>query len=283
MRLRTLPVSIAGVVAGTACAIMYGNFGLLQTLLCLLFAVLAQIASNFGNEYYDYLGGYDRKGREGFRRGVTEGDLSPEAMKRATYGTLAAASLVGCTLIYWGGFGLIPIGICIALFALAYSTGPWPLSHHGLGDIAVILFFGIVPVVFTCRLQTPDWTPVELSLPMGIAVGLMAANVLIVNNYRDMEDDANTGKHTTVVLLGRKTMQKIYYASGWIAMLVLTPLWSKLPGIDLIVPALYLTTHTLIWRQLIRRRGAKLNPLLGMTATELLIFAIFTLMLTVLY
>lgn len=182
-----------------------------------------------------------------------------------------------------GGFGLIPIGICIALFALAYSTGPWPLSHHGLGDIAVILFFGIVPVVFTCRLQTPDWTPVELSLPMGIAVGLMAANVLIVNNYRDMEDDANTGKHTTVVLLGRKTMQKIYYASGWIAMLVLTPLWSKLPGIDLIVPALYLTTHTLIWRQLIRRRGAKLNPLLGMTATELLIFAIFTLMLTVLY
>lgn len=102
MRLRTLPVSIAGVVAGTACAIMYGNFGLLQTLLCLLFAVLAQIASNFGNEYYDYLGGYDRKGREGFRRGVTEGDLSPEAMKRATYGTLAAASLVGCTLIYWG-------------------------------------------------------------------------------------------------------------------------------------------------------------------------------------
>ena len=99
MRLRTLPVSCAGVIAGTACAIAAGGFELLPALICLLFAIIAQIASNFANEYYDYKGGLDRKGREGFRRGVTEGDISPQAMKRATYLLLAIDSLLGCSLI----------------------------------------------------------------------------------------------------------------------------------------------------------------------------------------
>ena len=88
MRLRTLPVSVAGVIAGTGCAIMLGSFKTGPALLCLLFAMLAQIASNFGNEYYDYKNGIDRKGRAGFRRGVTEGTISPEAMKRATFACL---------------------------------------------------------------------------------------------------------------------------------------------------------------------------------------------------
>ena len=94
MRLRTLPVSISGVLAGIACAMMGIDFSLVPALLCLLFAILAQIASNFANEYYDFKKGVDRKGREGFRRGVTEGDISPAAMKYATFGTLAAAAVV---------------------------------------------------------------------------------------------------------------------------------------------------------------------------------------------
>ena len=141
MRLRTLPVSIAGVLAGWGCAIWQGKFSIIPALLCLFFAIAAQIASNFGNEYYDFKNGMDRKGREGFRRGVTEGDITPQAMKSATFAMLALAAVTGSLLIYYGGWWLIPVGICILLAALAYSTGPYPLSHHGLGDITVIIFF----------------------------------------------------------------------------------------------------------------------------------------------
>ncbi|MBQ8811322.1 MAG: hypothetical protein IJZ70_03300 [Bacteroidales bacterium] len=84
MRLRTLPVSVAGVIAGTGCAILTDSFKAAPALLCLIFAILAQIAANFGNEYYDFKNGIDRKGRVGFRRGVTEGEIAPKAMKTAT-------------------------------------------------------------------------------------------------------------------------------------------------------------------------------------------------------
>ena len=98
MRLRTLPVSIAGVIAGTGCAIMLDSFNALPAFLCLLFAILAQIAANFGNEYYDYKNGIDRKGRAGFRRGVTEGEIDPQSMKRATFVVLALNSSLGLAL-----------------------------------------------------------------------------------------------------------------------------------------------------------------------------------------
>ncbi|MDE5806747.1 MAG: 1,4-dihydroxy-2-naphthoate octaprenyltransferase, partial [Muribaculaceae bacterium] len=189
MRLRTLPVSVAGVVAGTACAIYDGGFNTLPFLICLLFAILAQIVSNFANEYFDFKKGLDKKGREGFRRGVTEGDISPKSMLTATLSLLAFDCLIGLSLILWGGCWMLPVGIAIALFALGYSTGPYPLSHHGLGEMAVILFFGIIPVCFTCFVQTGDWENLlSLTLPVGVAIGLMGSNVLIVNNYRDCED-----------------------------------------------------------------------------------------------
>ena len=140
MRLRTLPVSVAGVVAGGGCAAYYHCFRPLPFTISLLFAVMAQIASNFANEYFDFKNGLDRKGREGFRRGVTEGDISPRAMLAATFALLAFACAVGCTLIIWGGWWLIAAGAAIAVFAMAYSAGPLPLSHHGLGEVAVIIF-----------------------------------------------------------------------------------------------------------------------------------------------
>lgn len=102
MRLRTLPVSIAGVLTAVAYAILDGCFMWMPALLCFIFALLAQIASNFANEYYDFKGGLDRVGREGPRRGVTEGDITPRAMKTATYLTLGIACAIGCSLILWG-------------------------------------------------------------------------------------------------------------------------------------------------------------------------------------
>lgn len=274
MRLRTLPVSIAGVIAGTGCAVWHGKFNALPALLCLLFAVLAQIASNFGNEYYDFANGIDRKGREGFRRGVTEGDISPRAMKAATFGVLAAAALTGCTLLLFGGWWLIIAGIAILLFALAYSTGPYPLSHHGLGDVAVIIFFGIVPVNLTCYLQCGGWEGIETSIPVSVAVGLLAANVLILNNYRDADDDEKVNKRTTVVIFGRKVMSLAYLVSGIAAVAVTIPVWFCFPLYFLTAPFCCLGLHIKLWHKLKASRGSTINPLLGKTALNLLLFSL---------
>jgi 1,4-dihydroxy-2-naphthoate octaprenyltransferase len=278
MRLRTLPVSLAGVICGTACALMQGAFNATVALLCTLFAALAQIASNFGNEYYDYKNGIDRKGREGFRRGVTEGEISPRAMKRATYTTLMLAAAIGCTMLFFGPWWLIFVGAIIALFALGYSAGPYPLSHHGLGDVAVVIFFGIVPVTFTCYLQTGTFD--HRTLLTSLAVGLLAANVLIVNNYRDMEDDKAVNKNTTVVIFGRKVMCWCYMLAGMAAMAAMTPVWIELRLWSLPIVLVYIVLHLKNWQYLKKAQGAALNPLLGKTAVTLLVFSLLFLIAT---
>lgn len=274
MRLRTLPVGVAGVIAGTGCAIMLGSFKAVPALTCLSFAILAQIASNFGNEYYDFKNGIDRKGRAGFRRGVTEGEIAPQSMKTATFAVLALAAAVGCTMLLYGPWWLILVGVMIMIFALAYSTGPYPLSHHGLGDLAVVIFFGIIPVTLTCFLQTGVWEGMGITTPTSVAVGLLAANVLIVNNYRDMEDDAAVGKRTTVVIFGRKFMSIVYLLFGITGMAVMIPVWTRLPLWAWTVPSIYMVLHLKTWMKLRDTAGAGLNPLLGRTAVNLLTFSV---------
>lgn len=277
MRLRTLPVSIAGVLTGSALALWQGSFSIVPALLCLMFAISAQIASNFGNEYYDYKNGIDRKGREGFRRGVAEGDISPRAMLCATLITLCIAAIIGCSLLLYGGLWLLPVGCTILLFAIAYSAGPYPLSHHGLGDVAVVIFFGIVPVTLTCHLQTGGWENIQTILATSVAIGILAANVLIVNNYRDMDDDKAVGKRTTVVICGRHVMGYVYLLSGISAMIIMAPMWFELPLWAMSVPFIYLLAHIITWRKLVHSSGAALNPLLGRTAANLLLFALLLL------
>ena len=274
MRLRTLPVSLAGVICGCGCALLQGSFNAVTALLCVLFAALAQVASNFGNEYYDYRNGIDKKGREGFRRGVTEGEISPRAMKRATYATLSAAAVVGCLMLFYGPWWLVLVGITIMLFALGYSAGPYPLSHHGMGDVAVIIFFGIVPVTFTCYLQTGSFNNLYITLPTSLAVGLLAANVLVVNNYRDMDDDKAVNKRTTVVIFGRKVMCWCYMLAGVAAMAAMTPVWIELRLWSLPIVLVYIVLHLKNWQYLKKAQGAALNPLLGKTAMTLLIFSL---------
>lgn len=266
MRLRTLPVSIAGVLAGTACAIYHHGFSIAPAIICLFFAVGAQITSNFANEYYDYKNGIDKKGREGFRRGVTEGDITPEKMKRATFLTLLITILIGCSLIIWGGWWLVFVGIAVAIFALAYSTGPYPLSHHGLGEIAVIIFFGFVPVVFTEYVQTRFLFLDSTTLLTAAAIGLMAANVLIVNNYRDMEDDKAVNKKTSVVILGKKIMAGIYYFNGVLSAIFLAMASSALPFWVSAGWLTYLCVHTILWNKLKNNRGLELNKILKNTS-----------------
>lgn len=271
-RLRTLPVSVAGVIMASGIAVLYHRFEWLPALLCFAFAVLAQVVSNFANEYYDFRRGTDKKGRVGPRRGVTEGDITPGLLLRVTIGTLAVACAVGCGLIPFGGWWLIPVGILIAIFAFAYSAGPYPLSYHGLGDVAVLVFFGLVPVNLTFYLQAGYFAP--LAILASVTIGLMGVNVLLVNNYRDVDDDREAHKRTTVVIFGRKVASAAYLINGYVGISLLAPLWFAAPLWVLAVPALYLVLHTVTWNRLTHSDGAALNPLLGATARNMLIFAV---------
>lgn len=272
MRLRTLLVSLAGVIYAAGLGLLSWRFSLVPALLCLLFALLAQIASNFANEYYDFKGGLDRAGRQGPRRGVTEGDITPGAMKRATFATLACACLAGCILVWlYGGWWMYLVGIATALGVMAYSAGPYPLSHHGFGEVAVICFFGIIPVTLTYMLMGGPFGWWLAAAAAGI--GLMGANVLIVNNYRDIEDDRTVGKRTLAVRLGLRAMSAIYLANGILALILTLPPWLAAGPGWWIVPALYLCGHTVLYFRLTHLSGARLNPLLGMTAVLMLIYA----------
>ena len=286
-RLRTLPVSLSGVVIAIGLAVWHHRFQWVPALLCLAFALLAQIASNTANEYFDYLRGADKPGRVGPRRGVTEGDISPRTLRKVTFGLLALAGVVGCGLIPYGGWWLLPVGIIIALAALAYSAGPYPLSYHGLGELTVFIFFGLVPVNLTYYVMALRFDP--LVLLFSIAIGLMGVNVLLINNYRDVEDDREAGKKTQTVMRGRPVTAFAYLLNGYLAMAILAVFWFMigymhlLPAWTLAIPVLYLVMHTITWYKLRHRDGAALNPLLGETARNMLIFTILFTIVFIIY
>lgn len=264
MRLRTLPVSVAGVLMAVAFNLLYHNFNPLPAAICLVFAVLAQIASNFANEYFDYTAGRDRPGREGPRRGVTEGEIRPAAMKRATIITLGLAGCFGLSLVGWGGWWLVLIGAAIALGVFAYSAGPYPLSTRGWGEVAVVFFFGIIPVNLTYYVQTLQW---DLYVAMAsLSVGLMGANVLIVNNYRDMEDDRAVDKRTLCVRYGRRAMRALYLANAFAAALLLLPVWIPMGWRGWPVAVAYVVLSWRIVEEMKTRRGASLTPMLAATS-----------------
>ena len=279
-RPKTLLVSVAPVIAGGALAAQAGKFAWPQVLICLGFAVLAQITSNFVNDYADGNRGVDEE-RLGPARMVASGKISPRAMLVAAVLTMGVALLLGLSLIYWGGWWLIAVGALVAFGAFAYSCGGrWSLSHLGLGDGAVVLFYGVVPVVFTYYVQAGDF-PLEVILA-SVAVGMAGDNLLIVNNYRDMEQDAANGKRTTVVRFGRPFMRYVYLLNfliaaglGFFVFRQASITWGCA-----VVP--FLVLALLLTRLLGKLQGRELNRLIGLTSLNVLVYAV-TMAVTVLF
>lgn len=201
-RPRTLPAAFAPVIVGSALAWHDAHFNGAAAALCLGFALLVQIGTNFANDYYDFMRGADTKERVGPRRAVAAGLISPTTMKSAMVGVFVAAFATGLGLVAWGGPLLIAIGIASITCGVLYTGGPWPLAYHGLGDVFVFIFFGLVAVGGTYFVQAGHLTPDVLLA--ATPVGLLAANILVVNNYRDMESDAAAHKRTLVVQFGRR-------------------------------------------------------------------------------
>ena len=272
-RPRTLPASASPVIAASAYAFYAGTFRWVPAVLCLLFALLAQVASNMANDYFDYVKGSDKAGRVGPRRAVASGDITPRAMLMGTFCVLGVACAVGLGLVFFAGWQLIPIGVIIALFALAYTAGPYPLAYHGLGDVTVFLFFGLVAVNMTYYVQALQFDADVFLL--SIAMGLLSINILLVNNYRDMEEDAAANKRTTVVLFGRRFALWWYFVNGVVAVLLLFPCLADFGIVYILLPAIvYLFLHIKTGLAIKQRVGEALNPLLGATARNLLVFTI---------
>ena len=224
-RPKTLTGAIIPVLIGSALAFADGKSDLIPALLCALFACGMQIAANFINDLYDYLKGSDRTDRLGPERACAQGWITPIAMKRGIMGMLVFSCLIGCTLLRqcWGqlphgGWELILLGLLCVIFAFLYTT---VLSYRGWGDLLVLVFFGFIPVGGTYYVQAHAITA-DVWIA-SLICGLVIDTLLVVNNYRDREQDALSGKRTLVVRFGEPFGRYLYLGLGVSA--VLLSLW----------------------------------------------------------
>lgn len=272
-RPRTLPAAFAPVVVGSALAWHDGSFHPVAAAICLGFALLIQIGTNFANDYYDHRHGADTGARVGPRRAVAAGLVTPATMRRAMLGVFAVAFALGLTLLWWGGPWLLAIGAASILCGIAYTGGPYPLAYHGLGDVFVFVFFGLVAVGATYFVQAGSIDADVLLL--AVPVGLLAANILVVNNYRDVETDRAANKRTLVVIMGRAFARRQFQGSLGLAFGLLPVAawrlesgWLMLPW--LLLPVAWRHTRALATAE----TPAVLIALLGATGRLLAAFAL---------
>jgi 1,4-dihydroxy-2-naphthoate octaprenyltransferase len=273
-RPRTLPAAVIPVMVGTALAWVHGAGNGGKAAICLAFALLVQIGTNFANDYFDFVQGADTAARVGPRRAVAAGLIAPGRMLAATWGVLAAAFAVGLLLVAGRDWILLPIGILSIVCAIAYTGGPFPLGYNGLGDVFVFVFFGLVAVGATFYVQAGFVAPDVISC--AAAIGLLAANILVANNYRDVETDARAGKKTLVVRFGRK-FAVWQYALSHLGALLCPPALLVTGGYrwPVLLPlALTPVAFALTRRLALSREPAEQIALLGRTALYLAAFGV---------
>lgn len=272
-RPRTLPAAVAPVAVGSALAAHDHRFVAAAAALCLAFALLVQIGTNLANDYYDFVHGADTAARVGPRRAVASGLISPAAMRRVSGAVFATAFILGLGLIHWGGPWMLAIGVASILSGIAYTGGPWPLGYHGMGDLFVFLFFGLVAVATTYFVQAGRIT--GFAVLAGVPVGLLAANILLVNNYRDADTDAAAGKRTLVVRFGRGFARFQFGASLAAAMGIPFAFWAGGYRPWCLLPLLVLPLGLSHARRLFRANGpAELVSLLGDTGRLTAVYAL---------
>jgi 1,4-dihydroxy-2-naphthoate octaprenyltransferase len=269
-RPKTLSAALIPVAVATALAYANDAAQWEPALLCALFAMLMQVASNFINDLYDYKKGTDSAERLGLKRACAQGWISPTAMRNGIMITLILACSVGACLLFYGGWWLIGMGASCVIFAFLYTT---LMSYHGLGDLLVWVFFGFVPVIGTYYVQAGELHP-DVWL-LSAACGLCVDTLLVLNNYRDRETDRKTGKRTIVVLFGERFGSLAYLLQG-IAAYICVAILSTHGNLWLaILPAFYLLPHYLTWRKMEQiNNGPELNRILGFTSRNMLTFAI---------
>jgi len=199
-RPKTLTAAAAPVFLGTGLAFGRGGFRLLPALAALLGAILIQIGTNLANDYYDFVIGGDTEDRGGPERVTQAGIFKPHTVRNAAFLVLGLALVLGIYLVGIGGIPVLLIGIASLICAVAYTGGPFPLAYHGLGDVFVFIFFGLVAVGGTYWVQALSFGPEVLWA--GVGMGSLATAILVVNNLRDIQTDGQAGKRTLAVRIG---------------------------------------------------------------------------------
>ncbi len=207
-RPRTLPAAVAPVIVGTALAVTDGVFEPRAAAAALLAALLLQIAANLANDVFDFYRGADTAARVGPTRVTQSGLIAPGRVLAATIATVAAAAVAGLYLVWRGGWPILVLGLLAIVALFTYVGGPFPYGYHGLGEIFVLLFFGLVAVAGTYYVQARELT--GLALAAAVPVGCLVTAILVVNNLRDLETDRAAGKRTLAVRLGRRATQAEY-------------------------------------------------------------------------
>lgn len=279
-RPKTLTGAMIPVILAASLLFKEGNFNLFLSLMCLLFACCMQIAANFINDLYDFKKGTDREDRLGPERACAQGWISPEGMKKGIVVVLIIACLFGLSAVVYSwnylpmnGLEFIILGVSCIAFAFLYTT---VLSYLGLGDLLVLIFFGIVPVCGTYYLQALEISNncIILSLISGISIDAL----LVINNYRDRDQDKISGKRTLIVLLGEKFGRNLYlYICFAVDVLVFVLLQNgviSFLGFCLVV-SVYTAIHIRTWLKMVEiSEGRELNLILGQTSRNMFILAV---------
>ena len=272
-RPKTLAAAAVPVMIGLALAcsdVGVAGFKVVPAVLCVAFAFVMQIDANFVNDYFDFVRGNDDDSRLGPRRACAQGWIEPRQMLRAFIITTAVACAVGLPLIVYGGWWLVAVGALCVVFCFLYTTS---LASRGLGDVLVLVFFGVVPVCMVYYLQAGTVT-LE-ALLASLACGLVIDTLLLVNNYRDIDADTRAGKRTLVVRLGARRGRQAYLLAGVVAVAlglvfaIFGHAWSAL------LPVAYLILHYGAYRRMvIINKGKALNMVLGLTARNMFVYGL---------
>lgn len=283
-RPKTLSAAAVPVMIGTAFAWRNTSeqFNWIPAILCLLFAWIMQIDSNLVNDYFDFKKGNDDETRLGPKRACSEGWITSDAMVWGILITTLLGCMTGVPLILYGGLEMVMVGIACVVFCFLYTT---LFSYHGLGDILVLLFFGIIPVCCTYYVCMPlhQQIPTGEVIASSIACGLAIDALLIVNNYRDIDNDRNNGKITLAVRLGESKTRRLYESIGYTAAgIMIILVFFDLYQTDKLIPTyaiylIYIIIHRQSYQEMKRiNKGAKLNQVLGLTARNILVFGILS-------
>jgi len=264
-RPRTLLAAAVPVVVGTSIAVHDNKFDYTASIIAMLCSLLIQIGTNFVNDLFDFLKGTDKADRVGPTRAVASGLITTNEMKLGIILTFGTSFFLGLYLVYIGGWNVLLIGIASILAGIAYTAGPFPLAYNGLGDIFVFLFFGFVGTVGTYYVQAHRVS--AFVYWASVPVGALITNILVVNNFRDREQDKLNGKNTLAVILGAKFTQVQYllfmlvsYSVPFIVYLTFKK------SVFVFLPLISLPFSIKLIRMIFTRKGKELNKTLELTA-----------------
>lgn len=273
-RPKTLPAAFSSVMLGASIAYNDGYFSSLNTAIALICAILFQIGSNYVNDLYDYFKGADLNRKSGPTRAVTSGIITVEEMKKAIIIVFALSFVLGLYLVYDKGWIAFVIGILSIISAIAYTAGPFPLAYNGLGELFVFIFFGIFGVNGAYYINTGQFS--SESLILSIPLGLLIANILVVNNYRDYEEDKINLKKTLAVRFGKRFALFQYIFSLILSYFILITFYilTNYSKKYILAPLLSFPLALILIWQILNFAGEKLNKTLALSALLSLLFSL---------